>query len=316
VESASALLGVPFTTMNIFSGFTRPDLPEPAPGEGPSANYRVFDADALAVLGIRTLQGRAFTDADRWATEPVAMINEAAAREYWPGENPIGKMLDLQVSVGYPDTVPRRIVGVTANFRRSVTEQPEPEMYVPYEQVGADFPQIALRYRGTDAAAVLAAAQREVQALDAALPVARPSSLDALVKEDMAAPTFYLLLLSVFAVLAVGLAAVGLYGVVAYLASRRTREIGIRIALGARVEEIVRLTVWQGARPALLGAAVGLAGALALGRYVRSILYEVAPSDPLAIMATVVLLIAVVLLATAVPALRAARIPPSQALRA
>jgi putative ABC transport system permease protein len=315
VERASAIISIPFTGLNIFSGFTRMDRPVPEPDAVPAINYRAFDEDALAVLGIGLLRGRAFTEADRRGTQPVALINEAAARAYWPDEDPIGRQIDLQVSVGYPESEPRTIIGITADFRRAVAETPQPEIYVPYAQAGAAFPQIALRYRGAEAGAVLLAAQREVQALDPSLAVARPGSIASLVQQDLAAPTFYLMVLGLFALLAVVLAAVGLYGVVAYLVVRRTHEIGIRIALGGRVSHILQLIVWQGLRPALFGAVAGLAGALATGRILRSILFETAPTDTFAMIATVLMLLIVVLAATAIPALRAARIPPVEALR-
>jgi ABC-type antimicrobial peptide transport system permease subunit len=188
-------------------------------------------------------------------------------------------------------------------------------MYVPYAQAGASFQQVAIRYRGVDGGAVLLAAQREVQSLDPSLAVARPGTIQSLVRQDLAAPTFYLLVLGLFAVLAIVLAAVGIYGVVAYLVTRRRHEIGIRLALGAQIVQIVKLVVWQGFRPALIGATAGVAGALALGRFMRSVLFETAPTDSLALFVTVLLLLAVVVAATAIPALRAARIPPSEVLR-
>jgi putative ABC transport system permease protein len=315
VERASSIIGIPFTGLNIFSGFRRMDQPPPAPGDAPSISYRAFDEDALAVLGIRLLRGRSFTEADRYGAAPVALINEAAARRYWPDVDPIGRQVDLHVSVGYPESQPRTIIGVTGDFRRAVTETPQPEMYVPYAQAGASFQQVAIRYRGVDGGAVLLAAQREVQSLDPSLAVARPGTIQSLVRQDLAAPTFYLLVLGLFAVLAIVLAAVGIYGVVAYLVTRRRHEIGIRLALGAQIVQIVKLVVWQGFRPALIGATAGVAGALALGRFMRSVLFETAPTDSLALFVTVLLLLAVVVAATAIPALRAARIPPSEVLR-
>jgi hypothetical protein len=315
VERASAMIGVPFTGMNIFSGFARTDRLYAEPGQIPTVTYRALVEDAFAVLGIRLVRGRAFASADRWGTEPVALINETAAQKYWPGEDPVGKQIELDVSVGYPESEPRTVIGVTADFRRAVTETPLPEIYVPYAQAGASFPQIAIRYRGSEAGAAMVAAQREVQSLDPALAVARPGSIEALVREDLAAPTFYLMLMGLFAALAILLAAVGIYSVAAYLVLRRKHEIGIRMALGAGVGQIMRGVVWQSLRPALIGAAAGIAGALATARLTRSILFETAPTDPIAIIATVLLLLGVVLLATAIPTVRASRIPPSEALR-
>jgi ABC-type antimicrobial peptide transport system permease subunit len=169
---------------------------------------------------------------------------------------------------------------------------------------------------GAPPAAVLAAARDIVHAVDPKLPLIQPRTMAAIEREALARPRFYLLLVALFAVLAVVLAAVGVYGVVAYVAAQRTREIGVRMALGARTPQVVGLVVWQGARPALIGAALGLAAALGGGRLIAGLLYGVAPHDPLTLAAVVPLLLVVVLAACVVPALRASRIAPVEALRA
>jgi ABC-type antimicrobial peptide transport system permease subunit len=166
------------------------------------------------------------------------------------------------------------------------------------------------------AAQVLAAARGVLRALDSRLPMYRAEAFDALERRALARPRFYLLLLALFAALAIGLAGVGIYGVVAYAVTRRTREIGLRMALGARPREVIRLVVWQGIRPALAGAALGLAGALAAGRVIAGLLFQVQPRDPATIAAVMALVLAVVVVACALPAWRATRIPPSSALRA
>jgi putative ABC transport system permease protein len=152
--------------------------------------------------------------------------------------------------------------------------------------------------------------------IDPQIPLVRPGTMAELLADDTARHTFYLTLIGLFAVLAVTLAAVGMYGVVAFVVAQRTREIGVRMALGARAPEVVSLVMWQGLRPALYGAAAGVLGALAGGRILAGLLFQVRPQDPLTLAATVVVLVGVVALACMVPAHRATRIPPALALRA
>ena len=317
VEAVSELVAVPFGDVNLTGSFRRPDQPPPAAGETPVAGYRALDPDAPETLGIEIVRGRGFEASDRYGAEPVILINQAAADLYWPNEDPIGRFMDLQIGVGYPEDEPRRIIGITANFRDEVTSEAGPEMYVPYAQVAAGFPHVVIRTApGVRPAAMLAAAQREVTALDPMMPVAQPASLEAMVGDQMAASRFYLLLLGLFAVMAVALAAVGIYGVVAYTVSQRTREIGMRMALGAQIGSVVRLVVWQGMGPALVGVAVGIMGALAAARVIQGILFDVEATDPVTYAMAAAGLLSVVLVATALPALRASRIPPAVALRA
>ncbi|HUG42228.1 MAG TPA: ABC transporter permease [Longimicrobiales bacterium] len=315
VEKVATTVAVPFGTVTLFGGFNRSELPAPEPGQGPSADYRVLDADAADVLGLRVARGRGFRESDRSGAEPVVLVNETAARRFWPGEDPVGKRMSVQISVGYAESQPRTIIGVIEDFRTSVTGEPAPMMLVPYAQAGASFPHVAIKYDGVTAASVLSAARHELAALDPELPMAQPGTLDQLVARQIAASRFYLVLLSLFAAMAVALAAVGVYGLVAYLVVQRTREIGMRMALGARVEEVIRMVVWQGLGPALTGLAIGLAAALAFGRVLSGLLYQVEPTDPLTIAAISVLLLLVVVAATALPARRASRIPPADALR-
>jgi predicted permease len=316
VEAVATTVSIPFGRVDLGGSFVRPELPEPDPGEVPSAGYRVLDPEAFEVLGIDVLSGRAFLPGDRQGAEPVVMINRSAAERYWPGEDPVGKTMRVHISVGYPEGEPRRIVGVTVDFHSRITREPGPEMYVPYAQAGASFPHMALKTSGVASGALLAGARSELAALDPELPIAQAGTLEEMTAAQMAAPRFYLLLLGLFAVMAVVLAAVGIYGVVAYLVVQRTREIGMRMALGARVDEVVRMVVWQGIGPSLVGVVLGLVGALALGRLLSGILFEVAPTDPATYVLAPLLLLTVVIAATALPARRATRIPPADALRA
>ncbi|MDX1396592.1 MAG: ABC transporter permease [Gemmatimonadota bacterium] len=315
VEGVATGVSLPFGDLSLGGTFLRPDLPEPEPGQAPNPGYRTLDPDAFDVLGLEIVRGRPLLESDRRGARPVALINEAAAERYWPGEDPLGKTMRVLIALGYDETEPRTVVGIVRDFRSEVTRPARPEMYMPRAQTGAGFPHVAIRAPGRPSSEVLAAAREAVSALDPELPIVSPAALDDLVAEHMAAPRFYLVLLSLFAIMAVVLAAVGIYGVVAYMVVQRTPEIGVRVALGARVDHVIRMVVWQGLGPALAGLALGLAGALALGRLISGILFDVAPTDPLTWGLASLLLLGVVAGAAALPARKASRIDPAEALR-
>jgi putative ABC transport system permease protein len=192
---------------------------------------------------------------------------------------------------------------------------PQPEMYVPHAQAGTRAVMYVVQST-LDSVQVISNARRVIQAIDSRLPLIGPSAMSDVVDEQLARPRFYLLLLGLFATLAVVLAAVGIYGVVAYAVAQRTREIGVRIALGARRGEVVSLVAWQGLRPAAIGVTLGLVVAAAMGRVIRGLLYEVRPQDPATFAGATMLLLIVAAVACVIPAARAARIPPADALRA
>jgi ABC-type antimicrobial peptide transport system permease subunit len=204
---------------------------------------------------------------------------------------------------------------VVSNVRsQALARVADPEMYVPHAQTTLRSIMYVVK-SAAEPAQVLAAARDLVRRLDSRLPLIFPGAMSALVDEQLARPRFYLLVISLFAVLAVVLAAVGIYGVVAYVVTQRTREIGVRVALGARQGEVVALMLWQGLRPAALGMALGLLAAVAAGRLMQGLLYEVPPHDPLTFVAVSGVLLAVVLVACAIPARRASGVPPAEALR-
>ncbi|MDX1395803.1 MAG: ABC transporter permease [Gemmatimonadota bacterium] len=314
VESAAIFLAPPLSSVSIWGGFSRTDRPPPEPGEGPTANYRSVGPGALELLGIPIVAGRAFRDSDRRDAEPVVIISERLAAENFPGEDPIGRRIDLQVSTGFPEDAPRTIVGVAGDFRAArLTRTPGRETLVPFAQIGAGFPHVLMK--GVDPGAMLDAARAELRALDPELPLMQPSTIEQLAAAQLAQPRFYLLLFGILSVLAVVLAAVGMYGVVAYAVSQRTKEIGVRMALGADGGQVIALVLRQGLVPAGLGLLIGLTGALMAGGVMRGLLYEVAPQDPVTLVAVPVLLLAVVVAACAIPARRATRVSPASALR-
>ena len=314
VEGVARISGLPLGPSINVQSFRRPDRPAPPPGQSPTALYRGVDADYFKVLGIPIRSGRAFTPDDRADRPPVVVVSARAAERFWPGENPLGKSVrfDMRGSQGEARTV----VGVVGDVRSTeLAIAPEPELYVPLAQSEMRTFTFVIK-SPLPAAAILPATRAAVASLDSRLPQIWPGTLSDLVDEQMARPRFYLLLLGLFAVLAVVLAMVGVYGVVAYGVTRRTREIGVRMALGADGWSVARLVTLQGLTPAALGVALGAAGALAAGGVIQRMLFEIRPYDPATFAAVTVLTLLVVVLACVVPARRALRIPPSDALRA
>ena len=310
VTSVGRISGLPLGVSENVQTFTRPDLPPPAPGEAPVALYRIVDPEYFETMGVRLLAGRFFTAADRQGAQRVMVISRRMADTFWPGENPIGRPVQLD------GEEPVVVVGVVANVRsQAVARLADPEMYVPHAQTNLRSVMYVVKSSAASAQ-ILGAARDVVRRVDSRLPLIFPSAMTDLVDDQLARPRFYLVLLSLFAVLAVVLAAVGIYGVVAYVVTQRTREIGVRMALGAKQREVVMLMLWQGLRPAALGMVIGLIVALGAGRVMQGLLYEVPAHDPRTFLGVSGLLLIIVLLACAVPARRASSVPPSVALRA
>ena len=314
VQHAGAVFGLPFSGFAYSLSFEVAGRPPVAPGERPSIQIRVATPDYFAAVGIPVRRGRGFGADDRAGAGRVILVNEAAARRFFPGQEPLGQ----QMSLGWTRDSVRMggtIVGVVGDVRQfGLAEQPLPEIYVPYAQWPVDFTSIVLRTAG-DPDAILAAARERVRQLDPALPLARVTTLERLAADTVAQPRFYMLLLGGFAALALVLAAVGVYGVIAYAVGRRTREIGVRMALGATSRRVLRDVVLRALALGGAGLAVGLVGALAATRLLRSQLYEVAPTDPATFAAVAVLLLLVAVAAAWVPARRASRVSPTAAMR-
>ncbi len=309
VSAVARISGLPLGPSENVLSFTRPDQPPPPPGRGPVALYRVVDAEYFQTLRIPLLAGRVFEPADREGAPRAVVISRRMADVFWPGEDPVGR--PIQISDQQPSTV----VGVVANVRsQAVARQTDPEMYVPHAQTNLRSITYVLK-SSVETPQVLAAVREVVRRVDARLPLISPGAMAALVDEQLARPRFYLLLLSLFAGLAVVLAAVGVYGVVAYVVTQRTREIGVRMALGAKTRQVVGLMLWQGLRPAVIGMLLGLSIAAAAGRVMQGLLYEVQPHDPVTLVAVSGVVLAVVIVACGIPARRASRVAPAEALR-
>jgi putative ABC transport system permease protein len=279
-------------------------------GQEPRVDYRVATPVYFRTLGIPLLRGRDFSETDRPDRPGVMIVNRALARRFFPGEDPVGKR------VRTPEGGPLEIVGVVGDVRhRGLDVAPVPEMFVPFQQAPHGGMTLVARTRG-DPLALSAAVKHEVYTLDPNQPITVLTTLDRVVSDTLAAPRFDAVLLGGFAALALALAVLGIYGMLSYAVSQRTQEIGVRMALGARRNEVVRLVMGRGMALAGAGVALGLAGALALTRVLRGLLHEVSPTDPTTLAATALLLVAVALPACWIPARRATGIDPLIALRA
>ncbi|HYG82554.1 MAG TPA: FtsX-like permease family protein, partial [Pyrinomonadaceae bacterium] len=278
-------------------------------------------------LGVSPVRGRLFTEQDDLNSPPVALINEEMARRFFPGEDPVGKRIwmgppeSLLPAGALPDgyTFPRlTIAGVVNDVRhQGLNQQAGPEVYIPHAQGGVETRRsMFLAVRTTAEPLSLAAAVRsQVAAIDKDQPVADVQTMEQRLAASLARPRFNMLLLGIFAAVALALAAVGLYGVMAYGVTQRTHEIGVRMALGAQRADVLRLVVRQGMLIALVGVALGLAASFALTRVMTSLLYGVSATDPLVFTIIALLLAAVAFVASYIPARRAVKVDPMIALR-
>ena len=282
-----------------------------ADGENPSFSWSIVSPGYFATMGVPLRAGRAFDERDTPTAPPVMMIDTLTAERLWPGEEAVGKRLRYT-----SDDAPWiTVVGVVAPIRHlDLDKAAEPHVYFPLPQRPPGGGSLVLATTG-DPLALADAVREEVAALDPDLPVGEITTLEDNRRGGMESYWYPMLLLGIFAALALALAALGIYGVMSYAVAQRTREIGVRMALGAAREQVVRMVLGEGVRVVLVGAAIGLAGGLALARLMAGLLYDVAPGDPLSLTVVTLLLAAVALLACLLPARRAAGIDPMEALR-
>ncbi len=273
--------------------------------------------DYFRVLQVPVLQGRHFTEQDTAVSQPVAIISEALARRFWPNRSPLGRYVVEAPRDSNAVPVPREIVGIVAIVARlGRTEPTDQEVYIPQSQAGGPDGEMELLVRVDPGRRDIATAVgREILMTDPDVVVRRMAFLEEDIADFFAPQRSFLLYVGSFAVVALTLACMGVYGMTAYAASRRTHEIGIRMALGASRGDVLTAVLRQGVKLTLIGLIVGLAGALAATRVIRSLLYGVSSTDPLTFAGVAALLTAVVLLACYLPARRAARIDPMVALR-
>jgi putative ABC transport system permease protein len=301
--------------------------PKPRPGESPHAVYRMVTPGYFAAMRLPILRGRDVTDTDNETAPGVVLINEQAGRQYWPGEDPIGKRISFDDDTKNPPTW-LTIIGIAKDAKQdSWTDKATPEAYLAAFQnhdflgdsgseAQSHMSYITLVARSAGDPAAAAAAMKEAAwSFDRNLAISQVVTMDGVVAEANAQPRFEMMLLSIFAVVALVLAAVGIYGVISYSASRRTHEIGVRMSLGATRGDVLLLVVRQGMWLAVAGSMAGLAGALLLSRLMAGLLYGVKPTDPVTFAAVAAGLGVVAVLACYIPARRAMRIDPMTALR-
>ncbi len=322
VESVSAINHLPLAGDTWGFHFYAEGGPLPRAGEFPTATYRVVLPKYFQTMNIPLLRGRDFLEQDHLRAPAVVIVNDWFARRYWPGEDPIGKRITLDDPRQKPSWV--TVVGIAKNtVRGQWSAPPAEEIFLPYLQTssyldGRSSPEsyltLVVRAKG-NAADIASAIRDEIRSLDKNVPISEVQTMDEVVSEATAQSRFYLFLLGAFASVALVLASLGIYGVVSYSVSRRTHEIGIRMALGAAAQDVVKLVVFQGVGLALAGVAVGSAGALALSRLLAGMLYGVQPGDPTTFFSVSLLLSTVAVVATYIPARRAARVDPMAALR-
>ncbi|HEV2388983.1 MAG TPA: ABC transporter permease [Candidatus Acidoferrales bacterium] len=316
VQSAGAVSFLPLGFVRAAKGFSIEGHPAPAPGQIPMADYDVVSPGYFQTMSVPLLEGRDLAWSDLPQSRPVIVVNQAAARTYWPDADPLGK----RIKEGLPgDPIAwLTVVGIVGNAREfDVASRPRPTIYFPVSQFdggNALLRDWVVRAAG-EPLALASAARDAVWSLDDALPVSRVQTMEQVSVAAVSPQRFSLLLLGLSACLALVLAAVGLYGVTSYAVTLRTREIGIRIALGAQPRDVIEGVLAQAAKLTLAGVVAGLGGALILTRLMRDLLYGVSPSDPLTFAALPVLFIFVALLACCIPARRAVRIDPIAALR-
>jgi predicted permease len=323
VASASAINHLPLAGDVWGFPFHVEGRPPDPPGESPSASFRVVLPGYFRTMGLPLARGRDFTDDDRLGAPGVIIVNEWMAERFWPGADPIGKRLTLDDAS--KDAEWLTVVGVARNAARGKwAAAPDEEMYLPLrqsrlylERKGGPFAYLTLVVRATtdDPAALAPSLRTAIWSVDGNVALSEVQTMTDVVARATASPRFYLLLLASFAAAALGLAAIGIYGVMSYSVARRTNEIGIRLALGAQRTDVIRLVMREALGVVAFGGGIGLVAALLVTRLMGTLLYGVGATDPVTFVGVGALLAAVSLLATYVPARRAVRVDPLLALR-
>ncbi len=312
VESAAAVNFLPLAGANSSDSYLVEGVPEPPPGQENEGRYRVCTPDYFSTMGIRLVKGRGFTEQDKAGAPPVVVVNETLARKHWPGEDPIGKRIRFY---GPPERAHwMQIVGVIQDVKHDLTIPVEPEYYLPHAQDSWNSMVVVARTT-VEPGSLAAALRQQVWSIDKDQPVFDVRTMQEVRSSSVAMYSFSSVMLGIFAVVALVLAAIGIYGVMAFAVSQRTQEIGIRMALGARARDVLKLVVRHGMKLALLGIVIGLAGSWALTRFMAKLLFGVQATDLLTFSVVSICLLVAAFVACYVPARRATKVDPLEALR-
>jgi putative ABC transport system permease protein len=315
VESASAIVPLPLSGSNMVTDFDMEEHPLPE-GQRPGSPVRMIGTDYFKTSGIPLQQGRSFDQNDRMDSPPVVIVNQRFANKFFPGQNVIGKRIKPGFSADDSGEKMREVIGVVGNVKHlSLRNDDSPEMYLPRTQIPAHSMSIVIRTNLSDPYTLTSAVRKELAMLDATIPLTSVRVFDEYISRSLAQPRFNALLISIFAGTALVLAAIGIYGVMAYSVAQRTNEIGIRIALGAAQSNIFRLVIGQAMSLVAISIGVGLVGAFAATRLLNSLLFGVGAWDPITFSAIVILISLVAFLAAWLPARRAMQVDPIVALR-
>jgi predicted permease len=313
VLSVGAISHLPLSGANAGRGFSIEGRVFP-PGQNASAKYRLTCPGYFETMGIPVLKGRDFDARDATSAPAVVILNEEAAKHYWPNDDPIGK----RIKIGSPDSPApwMTVVGIVGNVRHfGLDEAPAREMFRPYSQAAWPVMSVVAK-TAADPAGFATSIRSALQRIDPDLPVSRVNTMTAIERESMGSRRFPMLLLGAFGAVALALAIIGVYGVVSYLVTLRSREIGIRVALGAQRAQVLRLVVAGALRPVLVGLVAGSLGAIFTSRLLGTLLFNVKPGDPSVLAMIAAALAGAAILASLVPARRATRVDPVQVLRA
>jgi putative ABC transport system permease protein len=311
VSAAGAIHFLPLTALDSATGFRVDGQPIPRPGTEPVTGVSVVTPGYFSAMAIALKQGRLLTDSDVDGRPLVTVVNEALAKQYFPDRNPVGQRLFVQ----WGRKVPYEIVGVVADVKHDgLDKTAAPALYFTYAQEPIQRATLVIR-SAFSPMSIARAVQDQIHAVDKNQAIGDIQTMDEVFSQALTRPRFQSVLLGAFAGLALLLAAIGIFGVMSYSVAQRTHEIGIRMALGAERSQVVRLVVAQAFTIAMIGAAGGLAGAFAVTRYLRTLLFEVTATDPATFILVPLLLCTVALAASYLPARRAAAVDPLSALR-
>jgi putative ABC transport system permease protein len=314
VKSAAVTTNLPLYRQGNSIGINIEGQPPPPPGQENIVVTRMISPRYFETMSIPLLSGRAFTDQDTSTTPRVVVISETTARRYWPGQDPIGKRIATGRIQRPEDWT--QVVGVVKDVRQfELTADPKPQMYLPYRQRGFFDARDLVVKTDVDPASLAATVRKTVWEIDKDQPVSNIRTMEEILLESIARQRFSMLLLAIFAGVALVLAAVGIYGVMSYSVAQRTHEIGIRMALGAQTGAVLKLAVAYGLKLVIAGVIIGLIAAFALTRVMATLLFGVTATDPTTFALISLLLIAVAAIASYIPARRATKVDPMIALR-